>query len=66
MYYGMSYTTSFTWTLTGPTQNGIGFIKKIYYDFELKQSFDRDNVSLPRTLSKSTSNKANEFAIKNF
>lgn len=49
-----------------PSRNGIGFIKKIYYDCELKQRFDRDSVSLPRTLSKSISNKANEFVIHNF
>lgn len=66
MYYELSYITSITWTLTGPTQNGIGFIKKIYYDCELKQSLDRDSVSLPKTLSKSTSNIANEFVIQNF
>lgn len=52
MYNEMSYTTSITWTLTSPTRNGIRFIKKIYYDCELKQRFDRDSLSLPRTLSK--------------
>lgn len=66
MYYEMSYTTSITWTLTGSTQNGIGFIKKTYYDCELKQSLDRDRVSLPKTVSKSTSNIANDFFIHNF
>lgn len=66
MYNEMSYTTSITWILTGLTQDGISCIKKIYYDCELKQSLYRDNVSLPRTLSKSTSNKANEFDMQTF